>query len=211
MDDPAVFQLKGSTTHGATFERFPLLPAELRLHIWSMALQRQRLIRLNVVARIPSPAAAAQGYSVYADGCKLYSKLMRVNCESRQAALAFYRIPLPCTFSMVPRSRASRARPPTETLYLNPDFDCLEINATDPIQETFVKFLRDLKTVYDPLHVGLLNLAVGMYTLCLWDTRRRPEPIEIDDDDRVAFTATLAQLREVFFVLAPPAGVRTSD
>ena len=205
MDDPAVFQLKSPTADGAVFQRFSLLRAELRLRIWTMALQRQRLIRVGIVARFPSPSAAAEGYSVYVDDRKLYSKLMRVNRESRQAVLAFYRIPLPCTFSPVPPSRAKIAKPPTHTLYLNPDFDCLEIIAPDPHKENLVRFLHDLKTVHDPLHEGLRNLAVAMGTLSMWDTRR-DVPLEINDDDRAAFAATLAQLREVFFVLAPHEG-----
>ena len=201
-----MFEAAEKPFHNVIFDLFPLLPTELRLHIWTLALHRERLIRVNVSAVNPnSDSSAAAGYRVHVDGYKLLSKLMRVTFESRQAVLAFYRVHLPCTLGPVPPSQALLARPPNAILYLNPEFDYLELVPSLPLKETFIKFLHDLKISYDPMHVGILNLAMNMHVLNTWDIRHL-EPTEIDQGVREGFAATLTQLRQVFFVLGPSVG-----
>ncbi|KAH8901169.1 hypothetical protein GQ53DRAFT_814645 [Thozetella sp. PMI_491] len=90
-------------------------------------------------------------------------------------------------------------------MYLNPEFDYFEMDITGSTKEIFPKFLHDLKVVFDPLHVGLLNLAIGLHTL---NSRgfTRFSLADLDTEAGPAFVATLAQLRGVFFVFMPSAG-----
>ncbi len=88
---------------------------------------------------------------------------------------------------------------------MNPEFDYLEIHLEGFTRDAFIKFLHDLKTVYDPLHIGLLNLVIGLHTLNPWDLRQLSDA-DLDTGAGSAFKATLAQLREVFFVFAPHNG-----
>lgn len=73
-----------------------------------------------------------------------------------------------------------------------------------PAKDTLVSFPYHLKTIHDPRHAGLLNLAVnglngnGFYELLLSD---------LDSEVRSAFVETLTQLCEVWFVSTPRAGM----
>ena len=40
----------------------------------------------------------SERYRAYVEGYQVLSKLLQVNCEAREAALEFYRVPLPCLF-----------------------------------------------------------------------------------------------------------------
>ncbi|KAH8884083.1 hypothetical protein GQ53DRAFT_880387 [Thozetella sp. PMI_491] len=86
--------------------------------------------------------------------------------------------------------------------YLNPEVDYLEIETGPPYHAIFVTFLHDLKVVYDPRHVGLLNLAVAHRTMHNWNLSRH-EPADVDSKSMRGFTGTLVQLREVFIVFTP--------
>lgn len=99
------------TTHDerSDFHLFPLLPKELRLKIWRHTLQRRRIIHLrlnNQRGQTPSeagenPESTSNGerYFTVVDGSKILSKLLRVSRESREEALMFCRVHLPCRFT----------------------------------------------------------------------------------------------------------------
>ena len=192
------------------FSLFPLLPKELRLKIWRQTLQRGRIIQLYLnnqrgqtatqAGENPESTRNGERYFTIVYGSHLLSKLLRVNRESREEALKFFRVHIPCSF------RATRKGPTGYgALHINPEWDFLHISAEWPAKDTLVSFLYHLKTIHDPRHIGLLNLAGdgnglngnGLHELLLSD---------LDSEVRSAFVETLTQLREVWFVSTPRAG-----
>ncbi|KAI1485560.1 hypothetical protein F5X96DRAFT_659429 [Biscogniauxia mediterranea] len=224
---PQVFARAPHHTSGqdVRFPLFPQLPTELRLKIWQLSLlERQRLIKVHLMSRTimdllliahrneePEPDSHhgenSPYYCAIVDGAPMRSKLMRVNAEARRQALAFYRVRIPCRFGANGFFSMGQAETAPGTLYFNPEHDFLHVR-----QQTngeFVRFVHDLKTTYDPRHVGLLNLAIdstgltGSCGMCLLD------PGELEPELRREFAATLRQLREVFFVSVQGAGRHT--
>lgn len=152
---------------GSNLPLFPLLPKELRFKIWRHALQRRRIIHLRLNNQRGQTATQAgentdstsngERYFTIVDGSQFLSKLLRVNSESREEALIFFRVHLPCRFI----GGATREAPMGHgTLHFNPEWDFLHVSAERPAKDTLVDFLYHLKTIHDPRHVGLLNLAV---------------------------------------------------
>ncbi|KAI1113175.1 hypothetical protein F5Y14DRAFT_226267 [Nemania sp. NC0429] len=191
-------------TGSGSFPRFPSLPVELRLDIWELSLRRWRLINIVLAPKEeenadkgPRPEAHdTQGsvvrgaqYQVTARGPQLLSKLLRVSREARQAALHVYRVHLPCRLVVGDKEESSGILP------LNPEFDIFRINLGYG-RHDFVHFLRDIQ-YHDRKGVGLLNLAMDI------DDINRLGRIDIPDlelDAQAAFTQTLRNLRQVFFV-----------
>ncbi|KAL9120206.1 MAG: hypothetical protein Q9187_003240 [Circinaria calcarea] len=152
------------------FPLFPRLPTEISLTIWKYALQHHRLISITVIdndrdgappwTRNQSFYATKNGLRNTISG-KRYrlsvttnhrlSPLLRVSCESRQAALQFYRVHIPCD----PDTHDERL-----SLCLNPEFDFLHIK-TEGFPEILADFVHDAKA-YDPLGFGILNLGIGV-------------------------------------------------
>ncbi|KAI0114177.1 hypothetical protein F4776DRAFT_326175 [Hypoxylon sp. NC0597] len=211
MASPHCARIFASTDRTSTvplhkFNLFPDLPPELRIKIWNSALERQRIIKVRLRNRVlMNGLLARQGvarpqtregerYSVVVDGYHALSKLFCVNRESRDAALSFYRVHLPCWF-VKDATRDDAMKP--GILYFNPEHDFLYIN-TDTGH--IANFLHDLKTIHDPGGVGLLNLAIdgngltGGFGLCTIDHST------LDPLVRTSFIETLMQLQEVFFV-----------
>lgn len=202
------------TTHDerSDFHLFPLLPKELRLKIWRHTLQRRRIIHLrlnNQRGQTPSeagenPESTSNGerYFTVVDGSKILSKLLRVSRESREEALMFCRVHLPCRFT----GGGTRDEPTGHgTLRFNPEWDFLHISAEWPAKDTLVSFLYHLKTIHDPRRVGLLNLAVdgnGLNANDLYGLQSSDLDLEV----KLAFVETLTQLREVWFVSTPRVG-----
>lgn len=192
------------------FPLFPLLPKELRLKIWRHTLQRGRIIHLCLnnqrgqtatqAGENPESTRNGERYFTIVNGSHLLSKLLRVNKESREEALMFFRVHIPCSF------RATKKGPMGHgTLHINPEWDFLHISAEWPPKDTLVGFLYHLKTIHDPRHVGLLNLAVdrnGLNGFCLYELLSS----DLDSEVWSAFVETLTQLREVWFVSNPRAG-----
>lgn len=144
----------GSSDDTALFNAFPRLPAELRLRIWELCLHRRRVFEVDVKLPRPHPNRSSRhpystrnslGKVISSTGYKpiihawspLHHPLLRVNHEARTAALAFYRIHLPCH---IPRpvnladtnNSPSQDQPEQEeeetvpsTLYFNPTWDIL--------------------------------------------------------------------------------------
>ncbi|KAK7228022.1 hypothetical protein V2G26_000192 [Clonostachys chloroleuca] len=102
------------------FKRFPRLPPEIRLEIWRQSLLYERLLRVDL-----QPGATAEDLShedepretrlaakeyleAHSEGFIMVlrtrdhmSKLFRVCYESRQLAISFYRVKIPCYFKEV--------------------------------------------------------------------------------------------------------------
>ncbi|KAI0412977.1 hypothetical protein F5X98DRAFT_353385 [Xylaria grammica] len=187
-----------------SFSLFPLLPVELRLDIWKLSLRRPRLITVELA---PNPeqstdetrnslgrVVSGTHYSVTANGSSLLSKLLRVSSEARAAALQFYRVHLPSHFKLCDKGGHG-------TLFLNPEFDTVHIKPGREIHN-FVDLLHDLRA-YDPLDVGLRNLAVDNNNVL---NLLRVDLPSVKPHLRAAFTDTLANLRQVYFLCLENAG-----
>ena len=204
----------GPITHkgDSNFPLFSLLPQELRLKIWRHGLERQRIIKVHLerqteqtahqAAESTGSASKRERYCAVVDGYQVLTKLLRVNSESREAALEFYRVHLPCTLTGGSTGEGT-TRP--GILHFNPEYDFLHISSKSPVKDTLVDFLYHLKTTHDPRRVGLLNLAVELNDLKGNDLGNLKSS-DLDPRVRTAFVETLTQLREVFFVSKPRAG-----
>lgn len=185
------------------FRCFPDLPAELRRKIWRHSLERERIIRMLLYIddwnEIHNPTGKAP-YSIIVSGHQALSKLLRLNQESRKAALEFYRVHIPCQFSGTEKIKTSEnANTTPGTFYFNPEFDFLKIYSQWLVKDTLLDFIHRLKTVYDPRHIGLLNLAVTINDLNAND-HFMVQPADVNPEVRKSFTDTLNQLQEVFFL-----------
>ena len=201
-----------------TFPLFPLLPKELRLKIWYHSLQRQRFIKVllfpetiwNQGTETVTSTTKSERYRAYVEGYQVLSKLLRVNCEAREAALEFYRVPLPCLFKKgLESSHGVPYEATPGTLYINPEYDFLYVTPQVSAEETLVDFFYHMKTTYDPHRIGLLNLALDFKGLNAGDLSQL-ELLSLDSRVRLAFIETLTQLQEVFFVSEQRVG-RTMD
>ena len=143
------------------FVLFPLLPAELRRAIWLLLLQQNRAIemylrdgyiseedklqrytRRNHLGKIVS----GRGYLLAIRGggyAATLSPLLRVDSETRQLTLDFYRVHLPF------RQGYDGER----LLYLNPMYDRPLIEADDMSVCVLSDFLHDIKA-HDPRNQG---------------------------------------------------------
>lgn len=98
---------------GASFDLFPMLPAEIRLCVWEHAVAKTRLVRIELRERghnhgnDSEPPAysvtnslgniiSSGNYDTEARGVDIKSPLFQVNHEARQVALRFYRVRIPC-------------------------------------------------------------------------------------------------------------------
>ncbi|KAK8131406.1 pectinesterase precursor [Apiospora sp. TS-2023a] len=190
------------------FPQFARLPTELRLQIWRESLRRNRLIRIDLGSTKPDADTTSTRYSqrnslgkpvtggIYqatTPGYHIHSKLLRVSLEARYEALRFYRIHIPC-YIQDPWGKTRKE----SILYLNPEYDFLHLETKSPAANAVVDYMFDLKA-YDPLDIGLCNLAVSRDTLHAsgW-LELLPE--HLDPPARTAYVETLSQLREVFWV-----------
>ncbi|KAI1356103.1 hypothetical protein F5Y01DRAFT_310289 [Xylaria sp. FL0043] len=199
-----------------TFTLFPDLPIELQDEIWRLFLGRhQRVIKLRVWNRYlmdlllegqgeaRPKSREAERYGAVVNGLQTLSKLFHVCRRSRDFALTFYRVHIPCWLVKGP-SRQEVMKP--GTLYFNPeaDFLHLSINKFTPSDNSLaLDFLYDLKMIHDPRNVGLLNLAVDYNFMMGLNTI---DPASLDSSTKSIFTETLQQLRQVFFVQLQVAG-----
>lgn len=199
------------TPRTLAFHKFPKLPKELRLQIWEAAVPRERLIHVSLKvhqARRYALAAAeprylernslkkpisGERYRAVVQGSKLDSKFLSVNHESRQVALAFYRVRIPVYLTGPTSTQRT-------TMLFNPEHDILHIEAEAPVQETLVDFLWDLKA-YDPKDVGLLKLAVDLHSFCANDLPYLQRSDLLLIRQRAALVDTLSQLTAVWFVV----------
>ncbi|KAI1861682.1 uncharacterized protein JN550_010752 [Neoarthrinium moseri] len=196
----------------SSFPRFPDLPAELRLKVWEAALQRSRIITIRAWAgwrpsweKQPERystrnelghVVSGNMYSLYADSLPRPA-LLRVNRESRDAALVFYRVRLPFfredqhgSGGLLREPEAARVWP----LYLNPEHDFLDTDVADV--QHLVDLLHDVKA-FDPRGAGALNLM-------LYYREARPVTYvlnKLTTAARESLAATLAGLRSLWLKL----------
>lgn len=149
------------------FPQFTRLPAELRSMIWEQSLCYERLIRVELrpgsspehineeLERSgrprPDPLLQFSGnFLIVVRNRHEISKLFRVCSESRQAALRFYRVQVPCCYKQL-------GSPPIEgTFYFHPELDIVDLSG----QEYFARFAHML-WIHDHRRVGLVNLGLA--------------------------------------------------
>lgn len=112
------------------------------------------------------------------------SKLFRVCSESRQSAMGFYRVKVPCYYKQL-------GEDPTEgTFYFNPELDFVDI-----VGLKFLPRFANTLLANDPRHVGLINLG------CVWrHARGYYDPLfqPIEGDEHLV-RQLLSRLRRVIF------------
>ncbi len=144
---------------------------------------------------------AQEQYSVLAEGYQTISKLFRVNQESRDAALAFYRVRIPSWFIKRSPPDVTTTINTSAMLYLNPEHDIIHVSnprITDDEELRVAHFFHDLKYTYDARNVGLLNLAVD--SRAIKDSLCAIQLTKLSPEISKSFTETLSQLCQVFFV-----------
>lgn len=174
-----------------SFPQFSRLPPELRLAIWEQALCHERHLRVKLyVAEFDNDPLSRgksdcmQGisgrYHIVWSGTQLISKLFRTASESRNAALGFHRVHLPCQYKWGEKRMDG-------TFYFNPELDTLEIKGG----RCFLDFAHDL-WANDQRKVGLINVAFKIVS--------RPSSLPIPCQSRSAAREALARLKRVIFV-----------
>ena len=209
---PHLQPLNSSQLKGLSFPLFTALPKELRTKIWRYALRRQRIIELHInnqrgktayeAGENPDSVKNGELYFTVVVGSRLLSKFLHVDKESREEVLKFHRLHLPCRFSNGTGKKGSASH---GTLYLNPEWDIFYINAEWPAKDSLIAFIYRLKTIYDPRHIGLLNLAIDRNGLTGNDIGG-VQPLEVKSEIRSAFIEALTHLREVWIVSTPVVG-----
>jgi len=140
---------------------FPDFPSEIRHKIWQAALCRERLIDITLRRPTPGPRPSweiSPQFNVLVDGHRALSKLFRVSHESREVARAFFRVQIPCRFKLGKTLDKSME---AGTLYVNPDWDILHVQAESPLNQTLFDFLYRLRTTYDHRGIGATRLALN--------------------------------------------------
>jgi hypothetical protein len=185
-----IFNPKHRST--AEFHLFPQLPAEIRHLVWKTALQPHRRIisvkleKTDGYVRDPNDDGT-KGYRTVVRADQGFSKLLRVNRESRRVALRFYRLRMPACL----RHPGPVHKP--MMLYVNPERDVVQIEWAC-LAEVLIRFLLDLKRL-DPRGVGLVNLAWSIrglehFVMLLTGNQSQYEP----------FRRGISSVRQVFFV-----------
>ncbi|CVK99355.1 uncharacterized protein FMAN_02197 [Fusarium mangiferae] len=155
------------------FHLFPLLPDDIRWLVWQHSLSHERWIDINLnrldYTNPPHrmrELANSEAYSVVLGHRWRISKLFRTTSESRRAALAFYRIQLPCWYESKDKIM-SRV-----TLYVCPELDHFFLCGFSFVY--FERFAHDLWAC-DPCHIGLVNLALpASFPSCFFKTSIKP-------------------------------------
>jgi hypothetical protein len=178
-----------------SFHLFPRLPYELRSEIWRLPLRNERLIQIGF--RGKSDSRAEESYSITVDGPRLFSKVFHINQESRDAAMKFYRVHMPCIYlrRSTPRGLVV-SKEHCNFLFINPELEILQFWYDDP-GRNFACFLADIKAA-DPRHVGLLNLACDY---CTTIGLSEFDLTELSPSIRKCFIETIAKLKNVYFVI----------
>lgn len=199
-----------------TFHHFARLPLELRLYVWELALPCERFLKVrlerrNPIVSHPQETSTAAGKSTNAEsrdsiillGRKLVPKLLNICKESRQAALHFYRVQLPCEYESDTTNDGLATATGNGTFYFNPEFDMLKIELSRR-RESFLDFVLDLRA-RDPKNVGLLRLALDENDLGHGALRNIPLD-ECDLTSRCNFVKVLSSLEMVYFLSIERAG-----
>jgi hypothetical protein len=134
-------------------------------------------------------------YYPVVQGFQVLSKLFRVTRESREAAMAFYRVRVPCWLTH--GLSKSHLWVPGE-IYYNPEYDFIHLRQDNA---DIVEFICKLKTVYDPRHIGLRNLALCRSVLggCT-QSLHAIDPTSISPETLRTFRQIISGIEEVWFV-----------
>ncbi|KAF5623963.1 uncharacterized protein FTJAE_10510 [Fusarium tjaetaba] len=126
-----------------SFPKFNKLPPEVRDKIWIHSLAHERILK------------------VYSAGCRVelrervaLSKLFVTTLESRAAAKKFYRVHIPCKYVHMTNTYDG-------ILYFNPELDIIHVFGWAYFPELAHHIWK-----LDPLHVGVVNLALQTYGSC---------------------------------------------
>ncbi|KAF5627876.1 hypothetical protein F25303_10628 [Fusarium sp. NRRL 25303] len=136
------------------FHLFARFPDDIRWLVWQHFLSHERWIDITLRRGSFSSSERReqtyhQNYEIILDHRWKISKLFRTTPDSRKAALAFYRVQLPCWYQRKDKSMVN------STLYVCPELDTLMLNSL----EVFESFAHDIWTC-DSHRVGLVNLAL---------------------------------------------------
>ena len=195
----------------ARFHLFPKLPSELRACIWKMHLQKNRMIHIQLIFKsfedfiIPWDKRQVNGdgkmygypYDIYVEPYRPTSKLFQVCRESRDVALKFYRVHLPCRVSTNEfRAGGYSAWAPSTPgiLYLNPEYDFIQFRDCASVLGWESDFVRQLKMSYDPRRIGICNLVVDREWISAYEEEKE------NTTDQSAFLDTISNLQEVIFL-----------
>lgn len=177
------------------FPQFSLLPWELRHQIWTCALQRRRMIRVDLAVAEPNTLTEQEAKetkygrsTLYVNGFRVLSKLLRVNSEARKAALEFYRVHLPCVLVSL-----ESEKPPMQfgTLLFNPEHDILCFGRI----ASFAAFFSAL-VARDSRRVGLCNIAIYL-DLASFALEDADDPSEYE---KPAFREAVGHIRELYLI-----------
>lgn len=162
----------GHATGHQQFILFPQLPEDLRLQIWKTSLQHERMIQICIYPNLRANSDSGEShapqprYRAAGRAHRVLSKLLSVNHEARDVAVAFYRVRIPCTLTRASPKQAiaavSAVQQEHDTLPINPEYDVLQLSVSFSPDITIVQdFLRSLKAL-DPRGIGLRNLAIDV-------------------------------------------------
>ncbi|KAF6835934.1 pectinesterase precursor [Colletotrichum plurivorum] len=205
-----LFNPNPSASGDASFQFFQNLPAEIRIIIWSHALERNRLLRLVLERRRKSPSAprytllnslgrpvTGNHYRVVLKAkAPFLSELMQVNRESRDVAGAFYTAQIPCYVETGSRREKT-------VLRLNFDWDYLDIMAGSWWKEAYMDFIYDLRAS-DPRGRGLRHLVVDEI---FGDESTTPtKPSDFDSTALDAFKSAMSNLESLWYMCVDEGG-----
>jgi hypothetical protein len=190
----------------------------IRVQLYAQTKEREEatseLVTETATNHQSSQCAVTPPYTIVAEGYQTLSKFMRVNREARAEALRFYRVQIPCRLTSDPNDNDQQTVPLESTkpgkLYINPEYDFLHIDNNNALRASddsvvdhiLVDFIHQLKTRYDPLHVGLLNLAFGKGS----SVGFQHVDLDSNPEAKISFLATIQQLHEIYFLIEPRTG-----
>ena len=203
-----ISSLHSAQGNSQPFLLFACLPGEIRLEIWRCSMQRERIIHVELtsidenvdkryanVNHLQRPTIEEAKYKLLVNGWQVLSKFLRVNSESRQEALRFYRVHIPCWF------QGKGGEEQRQVLYINPEYDFILPVPRTLTPGILTDFLYDLKA-YDPKDIGLVNLAINR--CCELDDSFGDFWTDVtrvsDEPARTAVKDILSQIKEIFFV-----------
>ncbi|EKJ76555.1 hypothetical protein FPSE_03315 [Fusarium pseudograminearum CS3096] len=177
---------------------FSSLPPELRIMIWRESLACERLITIGRRPYLRAAKTSPLITTTYVVGIPQYLGLhpaLFVNQESREVALSYYRIRIPC---ISPRYKLYEGDM-NGIFYFNPDYDTVLVFRDDwsgSWANEFVKFAQEVQAA-DTKQLGLRNVAFHAVP-------RRLQTIAALEKLRQnnALRQVMSGLRSVMFVLA---------
>lgn len=165
------------------------------IHVELTSIREKVIERYANINHLQRPTIEEAKYKLLVNGWQVLSKFLRVNSESRQEALSFYRIHIPCWF------RGKGEEEQRQILHINPEYDFILPVPRTLTSGILTDFLYDLKA-YDPNGIGLVNLAINRLSPLdrsfgeFWT-----DVTEVSDEPaRTAMKDTLSQIKEIFFV-----------